>query len=183
MQAVGTKANLTEGFFAADVNGLAAAHGERVANLQEQRGFSNAGIAANEDGGPGDDSATEDTVELADAGWIAPGAVGSNVVERRRDGLVGGGKDGAVQIFADVGDGLLGEAVPLAAVGALAHPFGLGASAVGADELGVSFGHLASAGQIVVLVSRIKPVLKLPCRFPGASVTVRYSYPIGHSLH
>lgn len=134
--------------------------------LEEEGGFADAGFAAEEDGGAGDDAASEDAVEFGDvggdAGYFEGGDVGDGGGFTVGDGEVargwgvvggrgvgdGGGHGaeawggegfGAVGIFGGFGDFF--EGVPSLAVGAFAEPFGVHGAAVAAEEVGFGFGH------------------------------------------
>ena len=117
-----------------------------VRDLQEQRRFSDARFAADEDGRAGDDSAAEDAVEFADAGGRARGIGVIDFGERerlRRRGDVAGLLAGPRAAARASGVGALYscERVPRAAVGAFAHPLGMDRAAVVAEELRPRFGH------------------------------------------
>src|SRR5690348_7982557 len=109
-------------------------------HLKEQRGFSDSGLSTHEHSGSRHDSAAEDAVEFGDAAG-KPRRVGFvDLLKGQRLGAaedvagLGGGGSG---LGAGVGSGsfVFLQAVPRAAVGALAHPFGMNAAAMVAEKL------------------------------------------------
>ena len=127
---------------------------ERLRDLQQQRGFPDARLAADQDRRAGDDAAAEDAVELADAAREARGVGFVDFVERQGFAGPGRGRRSAVPAAAasalrrprQRGRRSRGfvflERIPRAAVGALAHPLGMNAAALAAKKLDAGFGHV-----------------------------------------
>ena len=65
---LGAHANLRRGLLAGKIDDRRAGIGEARGGLQQQRGFADAGIAADKDGGAGDEAAAGDAVEFAKPG-------------------------------------------------------------------------------------------------------------------
>ena len=108
--------SLAGALFAGDVEALELPRRERRERLEEQRGFPDAGIAADERHAAKDNAAAEDTIELADARRHARELVDRDVAEWNRLGH----RRGA---FGFVADDLFGDGVPRAALGAAPDPF------------------------------------------------------------
>lgn len=152
-EALGAELGLLGGFFGGDVEDALAVGGEMGEGLEEQCGFADAGLAAEEDGAAGDDAAAEDAVEFRDADGDAGDFERRDLVDGERSagafdvftGLGGcaagdGEGLGAVDVFGGLGDFV--EAVPSLAVGAFAEPLGVHGATVAADVIGaVLFGH------------------------------------------
>ena len=83
-EAAGAQADLVDGFLAGDVEHALAGAGERGGGLQQQGGFADAGIAADQHGGGRHQAAAEHAVEFGDAGGGA----------RRRLGAAGEADEG-----------------------------------------------------------------------------------------
>ena len=66
--AFGAQAHLARGLFGADVEHARARAGGSGCDLEQQGRLADAGLAAQQDRGTGDDAAAEHAVELADAG-------------------------------------------------------------------------------------------------------------------
>jgi hypothetical protein len=125
---------------------------QRLGDLEQQGALADARLAADEDGGPGDDAAAEDAVELPDPGR-PPGGVGLvDLGERER---LAGRREVAGLPAADHAPGgplgrvlvgrrglVLLQRVPRAAVRALAHPLRVDRAAVVAEELGARLSHV-----------------------------------------
>ncbi len=142
--ALGAHLDLRRRLLAADEQDGAAGRGDLVEHLQEQGALADAGLAADQHERAGDDAAAEHEVELGDAGGEALG--------RGRDDVGkadGGGAGGAAPVRLappaptrrDLGDRLLDERVPGAAVRTVAEPLRLAASALGAGEDGLAARH------------------------------------------
>ena len=78
----GAQADLLDGFLAGDVEHAFAGAGEAGRGLQQQGGFADTGIAADQDRRGGNEAAAEHAVEFLDAGG---GAGGGAVSPRRPD--------------------------------------------------------------------------------------------------
>ena len=95
--------------------------GHLLEHLQEERRFSDAGIAPDEDRGPGDDPAPEDAVHLGDSCREPLPLVGRDGIDRLGNAFEP--EVGRMRRIAIIPHLLLDEPVPLAAGGALAQPF------------------------------------------------------------
>ena len=71
LQAIGAQPQLVRRLLARDIQRHNALALEPCGALHEERGLANAGLAAHQDDGSGDDSAAEDEVEFGEAGFPA----------------------------------------------------------------------------------------------------------------
>ena len=147
-QPPGPLLDLRCGFLAGDIDGLHAVAREPGCRLQQQRGFADAGIAADQRGGGGHDAAAEYAVEFFHADQHAGrgldiGVQGNELGLRSALG-------GCLLGFQRAGRGaarLLDQRVPLPARLAAARPFGVHSAAGLADEgRGRGFGHAGALG-------------------------------------
>ena len=139
-EAARTQRHLRAAFLAGDIQSAFALALQRIQRLQQQRGFANTGVAANQHHPTFDDAAAQHPVQLLVAGGAALDFVGFNVRQHRHFG--GGAERGeAVFGFTLLRGYALNQAVPRAASGALAQPLGAGAAAIGTDKLGFFFSH------------------------------------------
>ncbi len=74
---VGAEPDLRDGLLAGDIDDRRAAIGERAGDLEQQRRFADAGIAADQQRRAAHEPAAGDAVELGDAGNRARGVFGS----------------------------------------------------------------------------------------------------------
>jgi hypothetical protein len=124
---------LADRFFAGYIQDLAPGGSDAVQGLEHQGGFADAGVAADENQGPGHQSTAQHPVEFGDAGGLAllvdelHGVDGHRAIALGRHGWFAG--------FHRTPN-LFGETVPGAAFGAAAHPFGGFVAAGLADEKG-----------------------------------------------
>ena len=87
-QPAGPQLRLADRFLAGDVEHGVPGGGEAIGRLEQQRALSDPRIAADQDGGPGHDSAAKDAVEFVQAA----GEAGAGVV--RLDQFADGGGSG-----------------------------------------------------------------------------------------
>jgi len=118
-----------------------------IERLQQQGGFADAGIAANQDDAAFHHAAAQSAVEFFDAGGAAVDVCGFDVAQLGELGRFGQGlKLAGVPVFGVAAsvNGTFKQGVPSAACWAFAQPTRGGATAIGAGENGFVFGHGAS---------------------------------------
>ncbi len=120
-EAGGAQFDLAQRLFGGHVKG-AAPCGQARDGLQQQRRLADAGVAADQRKGAGNQAAAEHPVELADAAAVAVLFGRCHLGQPLRAGPAGGIRRAALARLGD--EGLLGEGVPLVAVGAFAEPLG-----------------------------------------------------------
>ena len=132
-QALGAQPHLGDGLFAGDINDAGPGAGERGQGLEEEGGFADAGIAANQHAGAGHEAAAGHPVQFGNAGLDA-GQRGAFAAQAHQAGGLAlgearplGAGNGGRALF-------LNNGVPFAAIIAAPGPFGRGAAAGLADE-------------------------------------------------
>jgi hypothetical protein len=125
---------------AGDIQRAFTAALQRVQRLQQQRGFANAGVAANQHHAAFDDAAAQHPVQLFNAGGAAFHIRGFNVGQRGHRG--GFGQRGKTVLGGRIAFGYrLDQGVPGIALRAFAQPLGADATAFGAGVYRFVFGH------------------------------------------
>ncbi|OQA40623.1 MAG: hypothetical protein BWY52_02823 [Chloroflexi bacterium ADurb.Bin325] len=147
--------DLRGGFLAGDVEDRALAAAQRMAQLDQQGGLADAGVAADEHHRAGHDAAAQHAAQLADRHRDALIAVGGDVGQgqRRAAGRQrGAGRPARRRLL----HGHLDQRVPLAAIGAAPHPLALRAAACLTDVSGprLCHGRLDSLRCSVLYVER-----------------------------
>ncbi len=137
VEAPGAQPHLVDRLFARDID-AGVFEGQGGGRLQQQRGFADAGIAADQNGGARDQPAAGDAVELGDAGDQA-GRRGGGAFEADQLDLAAGFT--GEPLGHAVGRGFLGDGVPGPAAFAFAGPARVDGTAFLADIAAGSFRH------------------------------------------
>ena len=152
-EAVGAQPHLVDGLFAGNIDDAQPLRGERAANLDQQRRFADAGLAAEQKHGAGNEAAAGHAVEFADAGDDAGCRfAGAAKVGQGKDAALAAGqrrRRAGVRRFLD-------HRIPGAAGIAAALPARRDGAAALTDERGASFGHLFSNVGLAVIASEAK---------------------------
>jgi hypothetical protein len=139
-QAIGAQPHLLGRLLTGDVEDGQPLRGERAARLERERRLSDAGIAAEQNDGAGDETAAQHAIELPQSGRAANGITGSDAGEGQRT-------RGARRSLGrrHVANRFLHNRAPGGASGALAEPARRAAAALLADEkrLGPLVNHAA----------------------------------------
>ena len=138
-EAIGAQPHLRHRLLAGNIDGAPAGPRQRRAGLDQQGRFADAGFAAHQQDRARHESATRDTVDLAEAGDDAR-HVGGRALQRL-EGEDAAARSGAAGAAAGPGRDLLDDRVPFAAGIAAALPAVRDRAAVLADEDGAGFCH------------------------------------------
>ena len=154
LEALGTQPDLLRTLLARCIQRRAAARRDRCRDLHQQRALADAGVAAEKHDRTGNHATAEHSVELADPGRhprygrLGNLSEGDGATDPRARELLGLGAvcrrapDGRGTRLRGVRfDGEPLEAVPRAAIGALAHPLRVVGATLAAKELGAHLGH------------------------------------------
>ncbi len=135
-EAAGAEADLVDGLFAGNVEDAAAGAGQAGGGLEQEGGLADAGVAADEYGGGGDEASAQHAIQFRDGGGSAGRRLGFAGQADEGNASAGRGFRGGAGAR-----GFLDDGVPLAAGFAATGPFGCDGAAGLADEAGYGAGH------------------------------------------
>ena len=121
-------------FFACYIQGFFAGPLQRIKCLQQQRGFANAGVAADEHYAAFDHTAAQDTIQLGVTRGCAFKVTGFDTRQHRHLGGFGKRRETIFNRPFCRSKRRLKQGVPRVAMRAFAQPLGTGASAIGANK-------------------------------------------------